>query len=233
MNKDKYLSRLKKALEQCAVDDIDEILEQYQEHFEGKLFDGYTEEEIAARLEAPEVIARQFALSDGFQKRRSITTCIGMVLLDVGMLLLNAMLYPFAMVVGVSALSLLMGGGCLLLGTGIDIIAIPPMPDAGRIFLAIALTGLAVLTAAAAVYYTLLINQLNRAYFYWRRKTATGRKGPNHSIFPRLPGKLKRCLRTITLTSLLLFVSCFVCAYIIMLLKAGAFEFWHTWHWFS
>jgi uncharacterized membrane protein len=60
MNKQAYLNELKAHLKASAVSDIDEIIAEYDEHFTRKIADGYTEEEIAAKLGRPKEIALQF-----------------------------------------------------------------------------------------------------------------------------------------------------------------------------
>ena len=48
MNKQEYLMGLEKALKAAHVRDSADILEEYGEHFDMKLQDGFGEEEIAA-----------------------------------------------------------------------------------------------------------------------------------------------------------------------------------------
>ena len=60
MTKNEFLSRLEAELEARRVPEPEDILGEYRRHFEYKLADGYSEEEIAARLGAPEELAAQF-----------------------------------------------------------------------------------------------------------------------------------------------------------------------------
>ena len=59
MTKNEFLSRLEAELEARRVPEPEDILGEYRRHFEYKLADGYSEEEIAARLGAPEELAAQ------------------------------------------------------------------------------------------------------------------------------------------------------------------------------
>lgn len=60
MTKTEFLTRLGAELKARKVADMDDILGEYSRHFDYKLADGYSEEEIAARLGSPEELAAQF-----------------------------------------------------------------------------------------------------------------------------------------------------------------------------
>ena len=64
MTKQEYLDTLTKALKTNKVKEIDEIVSEYEDHFAFKIADGYSEEEVAAKLEKPEIIAAQFVYDD-------------------------------------------------------------------------------------------------------------------------------------------------------------------------
>ena len=60
MKKNEFLAKLTSVLEKNQVADAAEIIEEYAQHFAFKLADGYSEEEIAARLGDPEQLAMQY-----------------------------------------------------------------------------------------------------------------------------------------------------------------------------
>ena len=60
MNRNEYLSRLKTELKRNNVGESEDIIEEYEQHFAFKLADGFSEEEIAAKLGSPEAVALQF-----------------------------------------------------------------------------------------------------------------------------------------------------------------------------
>jgi hypothetical protein len=60
MNKQAFLLALQKELNEKRVSDPGDILQEYEQHFAYKLADGYTEEEIAAKLGSPREIAAQY-----------------------------------------------------------------------------------------------------------------------------------------------------------------------------
>ena len=63
MNKERFLSELKRELNEKGVQGVDEILAEYEEHFSYKLEEGWTEEEIAKKLSSPSEIAEEYSES--------------------------------------------------------------------------------------------------------------------------------------------------------------------------
>ena len=61
MTKLEFMTQLERALKKHGAADCEDIMEEYEQHFAFKLADGYSEEEIAAKLGAPEELAQQFA----------------------------------------------------------------------------------------------------------------------------------------------------------------------------
>ena len=57
MTKNEFMTRLMNELHRRNVADAAEVAEEYEQHFAFKLADGYSEEEIAAKLGAPEELA--------------------------------------------------------------------------------------------------------------------------------------------------------------------------------
>ncbi|MEA4812585.1 MAG: DUF1700 domain-containing protein [Anaerolineaceae bacterium] len=62
MKKDEYLNLFEKSLRKYKVNDLEDILDEYKQHFSFKLLDGYSEEEVASKLGDPEKVALNFAL---------------------------------------------------------------------------------------------------------------------------------------------------------------------------
>lgn len=61
MIRNEFMTRLSAELRRNHVADAADIEEEYEQHFAFKLADGYSEEEIAAKLGAPEALAAQFS----------------------------------------------------------------------------------------------------------------------------------------------------------------------------
>ena len=237
MNKEQYLGALKKALSANRVEDIDDIISEYEEHFAHKLSDGYPEEEIAARLEKPEIIAKQFVIVPGTDPQRrkgaNVFGKTGVLFLDFVMLILDAVLYAFVAVFGAAAVGVLAAGAYVVAGGGFLVLPLPVMPVAAGILVGVSLLGLSMLLAIGTVYYALFVTQINRAYFRWHRGVMTGHISPPLSTAPSLNGKLRRRLRSVALISLLVFILAIVAAFVWMSISAGSLGFWHVWHWFE
>lgn len=60
MTKAEFLTELARELEKRNVADAADIMEENEQHFAFKLADGYAQEEIAAKLGTPAVLAAQF-----------------------------------------------------------------------------------------------------------------------------------------------------------------------------
>lgn len=71
MKRNEFIETLKEKLESNGVEDTDDIIEEYEEHFAFKLADGYSEEEIAAKLGDPKAIASQYATFPAENKKKN------------------------------------------------------------------------------------------------------------------------------------------------------------------
>ena len=60
MTKNEFMAQFAAELKKQNIADAADILEEYEQHFTFKLNDGFSEEEIAARLGTPAELAAQF-----------------------------------------------------------------------------------------------------------------------------------------------------------------------------
>ena len=60
MTKHEFMTLLTEELKKRSVPDAADVIDEYQQHFAFKLADGYSEEEIAAKLGDPVQLAAQF-----------------------------------------------------------------------------------------------------------------------------------------------------------------------------
>ena len=243
MNKQEYLSELEKALGAAHVQDTDEILEEYAEHFDMKKFDGYGEEEIAARLARPAEIARQFEEIKTSKSGKGI----GKVFTAIGLCFTNLFVWPvfimfFAWVIALGAFAV------ASLAAGVFTIAsiqritvrpgsvtlIPDMPFICSLFLGIALLAIAVLAAFGTEYCRMYAAQIVRTYSRWH-----GAVWGKNTVSPPLPAhpvmkpKKRRAMRNVTLIALLVLVVALVVGLASMMIAAGSLEPWHVWRWFE
>ena len=184
MTKTEFLTRLGAELKARKVADMDDILGEYSRHFDYKLADGYSEEEIAARLGSPEELAAQFE-SEAPEKSakhgggaRSAVTWTGLVFLDIFVLSFFLLFACWVLVVACAAVSSGLIALCLLISFDMQpYVSLPEMPYWCGAVYALALAALAVLAWVGCRYFAALLAQL------WRRISASTATPP-----PRQPG---------------------------------------------
>jgi len=238
MTKNEFLSRLADELKKNKIIDAADIISEYEQHFAFKLADGFSEEEIAAKLGNPAELAAQFAggSDEIIQRGRKTVAVIGLSIIDLLAGAFFILLMAWEVVMAVFSLSNAVIAICLFSGTNLGTL-IPSMPYWCGVVFALSLAGLSVLTAVGCIFFAAFIRQLMRSYSRFRRNTIAAVSGsallPSVAIHPQLPAKLKRRIRSVALFSLALFAACFVLGAILSMIAAGAIEFWHAWGWFG
>ena len=236
MNKTEFISTLTNTLKEREIKDADEIVAEYEQHFLLKMADGYSEEEIAARLGDPKALGKQFN-SEGNKTttgNKAIVT-IGLVVTDIFVAMFFVLLFTWVIVMGAAAVAFSVMGVCLIFNMNISNL-LPSMPYfVGLIFAGMSIA-LAVLTAVGTVYCWYYARQLLRSYFRWHRNTLATAGGeatlPEIPAHPQIGAAKNRGMRKIALIALTVFVITFQSGYILAMLTAGAFQFWHVWGWF-
>jgi len=241
MNKKEYLSMLDSALKEAGVQDRDDIIGEYAEHFDMKIADGYGEEEIAARLAAPNVIASQFSeiAATGGRKAAKIAPKVisitGLVFADIIIGAFFIIMFAWVVILGVFSLSSVVAGGLLVTGIGAEsgVVHMPPMPYICALLLGIAMLALAVLSACGTEYCRLYVTQMLKVYARWHGSIA-GIKNAMPPLSPRplIKPKKRRTMRKVTLITLVVFVIAFIASLGSMMIATGSFEPWHVWGWF-
>ena len=72
MTKNQFIDLLKEELKHNNVPDAEDIIEKYEQHFSFKLADGYSEEEISAKLGDPKSLADQYDSAPAKQGQKGI-----------------------------------------------------------------------------------------------------------------------------------------------------------------
>lgn len=237
MNKQQYLLSLKQALQsyQMTQGEIEEILLDYDEHFENKLASGYSEEEISVKLGDPQAIAAQFAEEEGGGQAKSkvgMGKKIGLIWLSIWMVVADIILYSFTLTLGGIAIAMVGAGVCVMIGNVAPYINVPYMPALGGVLVGVACIALGILVCGGMIYYTATVNSANRIYFRWVKKKMKGKNPLELSVIPKFSGKTKRRLRAIILIMLIIFIAFLIASYVYLSLTAGSAEFWHVWNWF-
>lgn len=238
MTRNEFLSKLTDELKKKYITDAADIITEYEQHFAFKMADGFSEEEIAAKLGNPVALASQFENVSEDKKyggKKTVTT-IGLYIIDFFTGIFFILLMAWEAIIVAFSLCSAVVAVCLFA----DIrpwSMIPPMPYWCGVVFGLSLAALAVLSAVGCIYFGAFIRQLMRSYGRFHHNTLAAASGsavlPSLAIYPRLPAKINRPIRSIALFSLALFAACFVLGMIISMLSAGALEFWHSWGWFG
>ena len=113
MTKNEFMTRLANGLHKRNIADADDVLEEYEQHFAFKLADGYSEEEIAAKLGTPEELAAQFETApETAKKRPAALTWLWLGWADLFFGLFSALLLSFGAVLAACVLSFGAAGVC-------------------------------------------------------------------------------------------------------------------------
>ncbi|HKR92347.1 DUF1700 domain-containing protein [Novosphingobium sp.] len=126
MTRNEFIKRLNAGLKGMPQGDIDEIVADYEAHFEAGLAEGRSEEEVAAALGNPARLARELRFEAGFQNWHSdrspssawaaILAFMGLATIDI-LILMPIVLPVIGVVFGlfVAALACFVGGGFVLI----------------------------------------------------------------------------------------------------------------------
>ncbi len=238
MTKSEFMTQLASELRKRNVADVADVVDEYEQHFAFKLADGYTDEEIAARLGDPVAVAAQFgAVAPAGVKHTAALTWLWLGWVDLFFGIFAVLLVAFGVVLAACVLSFGLTGVCLIGNLErLAFVSLPPMPYWCGAILGLSLAALCVLSVVGCIWYGAFCRQIFRSYGRFRQNMLARSRGgavlPGLPIAPQFVPRKKRQLRTVALTALLLFAVCFVLGYVACSLSAGAPEFWHTWGWF-
>ena len=227
MTKKDFLMALETELKRKNVSDTADIIEEYTQHFDFKLSDGYSEEEIAAKLGDPKKIAAQYEPEfSANAKHSAVLTWLWLAWVDLFFGLFSILLLSFGAVLTASALSFGVVGLCLIFNLGaLPIVTLPSMPYLCGAILGICMSALCVLAVCGCVWFFAYIRQIFKAYGRFHQNMLAPCKGvaalPALPVLPQFSAKKKRRLRSVALVSLAIFAAFFVISYIVCSLWAG------------
>ncbi len=239
MTRHEFIDTLSSELKKRRIADACDIVEEYDEHFDFKLADGYSEQEIAARLGDPVKLAAQFEPAAPGEKRpagKKALTVTGLVLLDIPAVLALIALAAFGLVL-IAAAAAFGGAGVCLLARLDPSGLMPAMPYGSAVVLGLALLALCVLTAVGCVWYTAFLRQVARSYGRFHSNSIAGAEGrptlPPLPMQPQLTPRRARGLRRTARVALILFAVLLVAGAVLSAILAGSPAFWHVWGWFA
>lgn len=231
MTKNEYLNQLKDALKKKNIADAEDILLEYEQHFAFKLADGFSEEEIAAKLAPAQTIAEQFGSITDAKNRRLGFLKAGLSFVVLFEIMFYILFFAWIAVIAGASVASAAIGVCLIGRLNIAGL-IPYMPYGGALIWGVAFLALSLLLLVAAYYCFAYAEQIIKANARWRKNMLSANALPPLPWSPQFDHKARRALRIISLCSLTIFSLTCVLGYIVMALQAGALEFWHVWNWF-
>lgn len=239
MTKQQFIENLEVELKREHVSDAADIIEEYDQHFAFKLADGYSEEEIAAKLGAPELVAAQYVSSQTPKSGGGKAfTMFGLCAADLFFGLLCILLFAWGVIMVVFSVACGAVSVSLSANSRLSVFAlIPSLPSHCALIFGLAFSALTVLSVIGVIYFSAFIRQLTRSFSRFHRNVLASVSGraalPSLPIYPQFPALARRRLRTITLLFFTVFAVCFIVGFVVCVFSAGALEFWHAWGWFG
>ena len=115
MNKTEFINTLTNTLKERKIIDVDEIIAEYEQHFVVKMADGYSEEEIAARLGDPKTLGNHFDLNPNqVTKGNKVITVIGLTFVDFMFSFLFVLMFTWIIIMGVMLVVFFLSGFLLI-----------------------------------------------------------------------------------------------------------------------
>lgn len=238
MTKHEFLSKLAIELNKNNVADANDVVGEYEQHFAFKMADGFSEEEIAAKLGDPTLLASQFERGSDTPKwgGKKLVTILGLCFSDLFAGMFFVLMIAWGIVMAVFVLACGVSALCLLSGLNVHSL-IPPMPYGCGVVFGVSLAALALLTAVGFLYFSAFLRQLMRSFGRFHHNTMAAASGgvvlPSLAIHPQLTPKTNRRMRLVALTALAVFAAGLLLGMILSMLSAGSFSFWHAWGWFG
>lgn len=230
MDRKTYLHELRRELKNLQIEDIDEIVAEYEQHIAFKTKAGEREEEVISAMPDPRRLAAEFTDAGDMEKpdKSVVSTSIPVkTMLYIGVVLLVISLVPLLIVFATVALTFGTIGFCLIGKMNIASL-IPVMPYAGAVTLGLAMFGFAVTFAVITVLSTCLLRQFLTAF---SRRYSNKRVNDNLAQLPWV-AKISWRTKVVFRWSVSVGVVLTVIGYAVLAWQANAFEFWHVWNWF-
>ena len=231
MTKNEYLQTLGAALRKNHVADADDVIGEYEQHFNFKIADGYTEEEIAAKLEKPEAIAAHYIGSTG----NAAATGKTLIKIAMGILaVFEYMIYAifFAWVIAMAVATVAFAGVSVCLICNIFINSVAPTPYVIAVLLGIGFAALALIFACFTYLCFEFFKQIIKASIRWHAIVTGESALPPLTWTPQFEPVTNRRIRNLLLWPLIILAVFFIVAYVASSAMAGSLEFWHVWGWF-
>jgi uncharacterized membrane protein len=231
MNKKLFLTRLTLGLKAMGIEDVSDIIKDYEGHFLRESEKGKTEAEIARELGDLDQILKDYETEEVIAPSKKPTRKLSqweiMIILDVSMALLWITLYSIIFSVFMAGIAfVLLGIYYVLQITFISVFPVLPTISLsilyGVSFIAIGLFQMNLAFRSAS-----LSHRATKRYVVWHKSQTSGIQVPFDSV--------KKSKKTIAVPFFLGTVALIlmVATYVLSAMAAESVEFWHIWGWFQ
>lgn len=231
MNKKLFLTRLTLGLKAMGIEDVSDIIKDYEGHFLRESEKGKTEAEIAKELGDLDQILKDYeteaVITPVKKPTRKLSQWEIMLILDASMVLLWITVYSIILSVFISGVAfIILGIYYVLQITFISVFPVLPTLSLsmlyGVTFIAIGLFQMNLAFRSAG-----LSNRAAKKYIAWHKSQTSGIHSPADSV--------KKNKKSIAVPFLLGTVSfiLMVATYVLSAMAAESIEFWHIWGWFQ
>lgn len=232
MNKQEFMLILNDELVKNKVNDREDIIADFNEHFICKLEEGKTEEEVIQKIGNPVEIASDYKNyeSDSIKDQNKIIK-IGLYFSDSFTYFTLFMVWLCIFVLGLMSISFFVMSGLLITTLNISDL-IPSMPYISSLLFGLSVLGLAVLTLIGTIFLVLYANHWHKTYRRWRKNAINGHIFPSMSIHPNPSKRFTTKLKLLNIFSAVVFLAMFTVGFVVSTIIAESIEFWHVWEWF-
>ncbi len=227
MNRITFIKQLSTGLKKIGVTDVEEVIKDYEAHFDNELEKGKTEEEISRKLGKIDEILVDFQLEKPVDEPIKRMSLYSVILSDIFIYIGMLSLYLFNLSIIILSLGSLILGIYFILSMSV-LEFIPVMNPLFGQFLGFMFIALAVLSFGVSALLFRFLNTLMKRLNQWHNKVLKGEI--NTVIITVSQSKL---IKKITLWSCLAVVILMITTYIIGVNIADNPQFWHEWHWFE
>lgn len=172
------MTQLENELRKRKVADAAGIIDEYGQHFAFKMADGYSEEEIAARLGDPTALAARFGETGAAAKKTAgkPLVVVGLGLAAIAAILFFILLTAWGVVMAAASVSSAALAVCLIGGINVAGV-IPQLPYWRGAILGLPFAPLSVLIAVGCVYYWAFVRQLVLSFGRFRHNALASAMG--------------------------------------------------------
>lgn len=226
MNKTTFIKKLTSGLKGLGINDSQEVVKDYEAHFENEEAKGKTEEEIAKELGVVSDILADFESGKAVYRSKKTLNLISVVILDIFSYSLMFGLY-LTIITGftISLISLISSFYLVLNLDMLDFI--PYMTSLFSIFSGLVMLAFAGLTLNLSILLTKYCNELMRRLFNWHKEMLSEQ--------PHIPWKkvvYPAIFIRLSLYCVLGVIILLITTYLIGALSTQDLQFWHQWNWF-